>query len=41
VAKRFDVGAGEVFQAIVRARGRARLRASVAGETSLPWYQRR
>jgi hypothetical protein len=39
--KRFGASAGEVFRTAVRASGPARLRASVAGETSLEWHQRR
>jgi hypothetical protein len=40
-AKRIEVGGGEVFATRVRARGPARFRATVAGETSLTWNQRR
>jgi hypothetical protein len=39
--KQLEVGAGEVFKTTVRVHGRSRLRAAVAGETSLAWYQRR
>ncbi len=37
--KRLRVGDGSVFKARIRARGKARLRASVGGETSLVWKQ--
>jgi hypothetical protein len=39
--ERLAAGAGEVFRTAVRASGPVRLRASVAGETSLEWHQRR
>jgi hypothetical protein len=38
--RRLDVMAGETFKTSVRARGEGRLRAVVAGERSLSWYQR-